>query len=74
MVNMVPQPHGTLRTHLSVGMMLMLINTEMGIVDYISQEKEKWQWKFFPTPSEKRKGEAKAEYFHGQYCISTISL
>ena len=40
MVNMVPQ---RCCTRLSVGMMLLLINTEMGIVDYISQEKEKWQ-------------------------------
>ena len=55
-------------------------SNSMGIVDCIwskltiSQEKEKRQWKFFPTSSEKHKGEAKAEYFHGQYCISIISL
>ena len=74
MVNMVLQLRGTLLYPSLCGMMPLLINTEMGIVDYISQEKEKWQWEFFPTPSEKHKGEAKAEYFHGQYCISTISL
>ena len=74
MVNMVPPLHGTLLYPSLWWNDAFADHTEMGIVDYISQEKEKWQWKFFPTPSEKHKGEAKAEYFHGQYCISTISL